>query len=438
VSHFHPRAPGGRADHRPYLRRRACQPSVRRLVPTPALLALVFAAASLQAVAAGLGYAEALELARQAAPTLRAGDAAVAAVVAVRPAAATLPDPRLSAGIENLPIAGPDRWSPTRDTATMHRLALMQDVPNRAKREARAQVAQARVERERTMRAATALAVQRDTALAWLGAFHAGRRQALLAELRRENDVLQQTLPARVAAAQAQPADLAMARLEALAIADRGDDLARDVRRARAELRRWVGERADEPLLGAPVLPAVQAEHVRAGLARHAELAPYGALREMASAEMAEAEADKRGDWSWEIAYSRRPRYDDMVSFQLRFDLPWQRDQRQQPAVEAKRREAYRIEAEREDVLRRHAAEVEAMLAELAALEAQLARASGPALALASERAQLALASYQAGRGELGAVLAARAQAIELRLRVIELEAGRDALRVRLTTLIAE
>mgnify|MGYP000887145109 CR=1 FL=1 len=47
-------------------------------------------------------------------------------------------------------------------------------------------------------------------------------------------------------------------------------------------------------------------------------------------AEVAEADAEKRGDWSWEVAYSRRPRYDDMVSFQLSFDLPWQRDRRQQ------------------------------------------------------------------------------------------------------------
>jgi hypothetical protein len=39
-----------------------------------------------------------------------------------------------------------------------------------------------------------------------------------------------------------------MARQEALALADRGDDLARDVARARAELRRWVGARADDAL----------------------------------------------------------------------------------------------------------------------------------------------------------------------------------------------
>ncbi len=41
-----------------------------------------------------------------------------------------------------------------------------------------------------------------------------------------------------------------MARQEALALADRGDELARDEARTRAALRRLVGPRADEPLRG--------------------------------------------------------------------------------------------------------------------------------------------------------------------------------------------
>jgi cobalt-zinc-cadmium efflux system outer membrane protein len=426
VSHNHPGALAPCARSRQ---------SLRRANLVAAMLAAVLHGPSL---AAGLSYAEAIELARQTAPALRAGDAAVASAAAARPAAATLPDPRLAAGIENLPIAGPDRWSATRDSGTMQRLALMQEVPNRAKREARQQVAEARIERERATRAVTALTVKRESALAWIGAYHAERRLALLAELRRENQLLQDTLPARIAGGQSQPADLTMARQEALTIADRGDDLARDVRRARAELRRWVGVRADDPLVGLPMLPGVAAEKLRGDLHRHADLLAYGPMRDMANAEMAEADAEKRGDWAWEVAYSRRPRYDDMVSFQLSFDLPWQRDRRQQPAVEAKRQEALRIDAEREEASRRHAAEVDAMLADGAALEAQLTRLQGAGLALSEERVRLATASYQAGRGDLGAVLAARAQAVDVRLRAIELEAQRDALRVRLTTLIAE
>lgn len=385
-----------------------------------------------------LGYAEALEIARQTAPALRAQQATLAGSSALVPGAAALPDPRLSVGVENLPAGGPDRWRTTRDAGTMQRIALMQEVPNRAKREAREQAAQARSERDRAMLAATELAVRRDAGLAWLAVHFAEARLAQLAGFERENRLLQDTLPARIAAGSAQPAELTMARQEALAIADRADDLARDLRSARAELRRWVGERAAAPLRGEPPTLPVDGEALRASLPHHAELAPYAPMRAMAQAEVAEADAEKRGDWAWELAYSRRPRYDDMVSFQLSFELPWQRDRRQQPQIEARRRELERVEAERDERLRRHAAETDAMLAELQALDAQAERLRVAGQPLAAERVALATAAYQAGRADLSAVLAARTQVLEARLRAIDLDAQRAALRVRLSTLIAE
>ncbi|MGE0674782.1 MAG: TolC family protein [Methylibium sp.] len=385
-----------------------------------------------------LSYAQALDIARQNAPALRAQQALLAGSSAALPAAAVLPDPRLAVGIENLPVAGPDRWSTTRDTGTMQRIALMQDVPNRAKRDARELGAQARVERDRATLALMELAVRRDAGLAWMAVHFAEARLAAVNDLLRENRLLQDTLPARIAAGSAQPAELTMARQEAVAIADRADDLARDIHKARAELRRWVGALADAPLAGVPEPLALDEHTVQARLPHHAELAPFAPMRAMAQAELAEAEADKRGDWSWEVAYSRRPRYDDMVSFQLRFDLPWQHDRRQQPQVESRRREIERVEAERDEVLRRNAAQADGMLADLRALDAQAERLRRLSQPLAAERVALALAAYQAGRGELTAVLTARSQVLETRLRAIDLEAQRMALRLRLTTLIAE
>lgn len=431
-----------------------CRPAGRRQPPIPALhpfalraALLVLLLAALSATPAwanppaptpGLSYAEALALARLGAPMLRAQQATLAASTALERAAATLPDPQLSVGIENLPIAGPDRWSPTRDAGTMQRIALMQDVPNGARREARAQAARARTERDRATLAATELAVQRDAGLAWLAVHFAEARLAQLAGFQRENRLLQDTLPARIAAGSALPAELTTARQEALAIADRADDLARDVRKARAELRRWIGERAAAPLQGAaPALP-VDGAALRAALPRHAELAPYVPMRALAQAEVAEADAERRGDWGWEVAYSRRPRYDDMVSFQLRFELPWQQGRRQQPQLQARQREAERLEAEREELLRRHAADTDAMLAELQALDAQAERLRAAGQPLAAERVALALAAYEAGRGDLAAVLAARGQVLETQLRGIDLDAQRAALRLRLSTLTAE
>ena len=399
---------------------------------TLALLCLPLAAR------AGLSFDETMRLAREQAPALQAQRSSLDGAQALLPAAATLPDPRLIVGLDNLPVTGADRFSTTADFMTMQRIGLMQEVPNTAKREARAAGAQARIERERAMLGVTELAVRRDAALAWLAVYYAESRTGRLAELERENQLLQDTLNARIASGQALPAERTTARIDALMIADRYDDARRDVERARASLRRWVGARAAEPLEGSPPALQVSAEQLRAELHRHAELAPYDAMQAMARAEAGEADAAQRGDWGWELVYSRRPQYGDMMSFQLVFDLPWDRERRQLPQVTAKLREAARIEAERADTQRRHAEEIDAQLAELKALDAQHARLQGQALALNSERVTLALASYQAGRGDLSAVLVARRETVEARLRLIDLDAQRAALRVRLNTLIAE
>ena len=403
-----------------------------------ALSMVALAAHAAWAAAAGLGFAEAQDLARQTAPALRAQQANVDGSSAALGAADTLPDPRLTVGIDNLPTQGMDAWSTTRDFMTMQRVTLMQEVPNRAKRDARVAMGQARIERDRAMLAATAVAVKRGAGLAWLGVYFAEQRRALLAEFERENRLLQDTLGARIAAGGAMPADLTMARQDGLMIADRDDQLGRDIAKARAELRRWIGERASEPLAGPPELPAVSAEQLRSQLARSAELRPYAPMREMAAAEMSEMAAEKNGDWGWELTYSRRPKYDDMISVMLTFDLPWQRERRQQPQVDAKRREVERIEAERDDMARRLALESDAMWADLQAMDAMHARLAGAGRQLAAERVALLTAGYQSGRNDLGQVLAARAQALETRMKVIDLDAERAAMRVRLAALIAE
>ena len=390
------------------------------------------------AASAGLSFDETTRLAREQAPALQAQRSTLDGAQALLPAAGTLPDPRLIVGLDNLPVTGADRFSTTADFMTMQRIGLMQEVPNTAKREARAAGAQARIERERALLTVTELAVRRDAALAWLAVYFAESRAARLADLDRENQLLQDTLDARIASGQALPAERTMARIDALMIADRRDDALRDVERARGSLRRWVGARAAEPLDGGPPTLQVSAEQLRAELHRHAEIAPYDAMQAMARAEAREADAEQRGDWGWELVYSRRPQYGDMMSFQLVFDLPWDSERRQQPQLIAKQREAARIEAERADTLRRHGEEIDAQLAELKALDAQHARLERQALALNSERVALTLASYQAGRGDLGAVLVARREAVETRLRLIDLDAQRAALRVRLNTLIAE
>jgi outer membrane protein TolC len=386
-----------------------------------------------------LSFAEAREIAEQHSPRVSAQRLQIDAAQSVQKAAGTLPDPKLSVGLENLPISGMDRWSLTRESMTGQRLALMQEVPNQAKRAAKVASAQARVERERAALVLQRLQIRQELGLAWIAAQAVEQRDQLLAELLAENQRLQDSLPARVAGGSAQAGDLLAAQQEALALSDRRDDLQRDRSKARAMLRRWVGPRADESLqggIGPLIHPVAQ---LRAELSSHAELALYPTMQSMARAESHEAQSESRGDWSWEIAYSRRDRrWGDMVSFQVTFDLPWQKDRRQTPMIQAKQRELERLEAEQEDVSRRHLQELDDSAAELQALDSQIERLKSTGLQLAQGRAELALSNYRAAKSDLSAVLGARAQVLETRLRLIDLQAQRDGVTMRLNSLIAD
>lgn len=389
--------------------------------------------------ATGLSFAEATRIALGRAPALTARQADLEGAQSASLSADALPDPRLLVGIDNLPISGPARFSTTSEAMTMKRLGWMQEVPNADKRRARADAAEAEVAQVRAALVLDRSNVRREVALAWLARYYTERRLALFAAVEDENRLLQQTIGARVAAGRALPADASMARQEGLGLADRRDELERARRQAIASLRRWVGAAADQPLAGEPPELAPHAAHLLDNIDRHAELGTYDATLARTEAQTRELEASKRGDWSWEVMYGRRaPEYGDMVSVQLSFELPFWSSRRQDPLIAAKRQERARIDAERDDMRRRHAEEIEGMLAEHTALARQLARANEAAVPTADERVRLTLASYEAGRTDLGAVLAARRDAAEARLRAIDLEAQQHAVRARLATLSAE
>ena len=431
-------APGERrpAPGRGVVRATSCRTWTHRL----SVLSIALAGSMLAASGAyALSFVEAREIAEQQSPRVSAQRLQIDAVESAQKAAGTLPDPKLSIGLESFPISGMDRWSLTRESMTGQRLALMQEVPNQAKRAAKVASAQARVERERAALVLQRLQIRQELGLAWIAAQAVEQRDQLLAELLAENQRLQDSLPARVAGGSAQAGDLLAAQQEALALSDRRDDLQRDRSKARAMLRRWVGPRADESLqggIGPLIHPVAQ---LRAELSSHAELALYPTMQSMARAESHEAQSESRGDWSWEVAYTRRDRrWGDMVSFQLTFDLPWQKERRQTPMIQAKQRELERLEAEQEDVTRKHLQELDDSAAELQALDSQIERLQSTGLQLAQGRAELALSNYRSAKGDLSAVLGARAQVLEARLRLIDLQAQRDGVTTRLNSLIAD
>lgn len=85
----------------------------------------------------------ALKLAEQYAPTLRVNSAQIEGAENVVLASGILPNPKLFVGLENYPISGDASWSVTQDGMTMQKIGVMQDFPNRAKRQAEVELAKA-------------------------------------------------------------------------------------------------------------------------------------------------------------------------------------------------------------------------------------------------------------------------------------------------------
>lgn len=385
------------------------------------------------AQAAPLSFTSALDLAERQSPKLAANAAAIDAARSAAIPAGALPDPKVFAGIDNFPVSGPDAGRLQADFMTMQKIGVMQEVPNADKRRAREAVAAASVDVASAQRRVDRLAVRRDAALAWLDLYYLQRKQALFADLDHENTLLGQIVQAQIASGRAQAADAVAPKQEAAQLADSRDDLARDLMQASAKLRQLIGGGADDGLVGAPPAFEVNAQHLRGHLQQHPELLAFAAETRKAQAEVTEAQSMKKSDWGVELAYQRRaPQFGNMVSIQFTFDLPVSPATRQDPLIAAKQRELDRIDAEREGMLRTQATELENLLAEYDALSRQLERAKQIALPLAEQKVALQTASYQAGKGDLSAVLAARRERIEQRLRIVELEAGQARVGARL------
>ena len=384
-------------------------------------------------LAAPLSFNAALDLAEQQAPGLAADTAQIAAAHLAAIPAGALPDPKLFVGVDNYPVSGAERWQLNSDGMTMRKFGLTQEVPNAAKRSARIELAEADVDIAEAQRRIEQLAVRRNTALAWLDRYYLERKLVVFDELDHENRILAAAVQAQLAAGRGQVADVVMPKQEAAQLADRRDDLVRDLAKARANLRRYVGAAADELLLGEPPPLALDALHLREHVHQHPELLAYTAETRKAEAELQAARAEKKPDWGVELAYQHRaPQFGDMVSLQFNIDLPIFAAARQDPLIAAKQQQLARIDGEREDLLRGHTDELENSLADHEALARQLERAEHTLLPLAQQKVDLQYTSYKAGSSDLSAVLAARRELVDQRLRIIDLESQGAAIAVRL------
>ena len=408
-----------------------------------AFIAIAVLSASLTAVAAEspLTLAEAQRQAISRSRALAAQDAASSAAREMAVAAAQLPDPVATLGINNLPINGPDAWSLTNDFMTMRSVGLMQEFTRDDKRRARAERFEREADKSLAEKEARIAAIRRDTALVWLDRYYAEAQSAVLAEQSRQARLEIEAAETAYRSGRGNLADVLGARSALVTLDDRASELARRVAAARIALARWVGDASSAPLAERPSIEALAFDPrtLDADVSQHPEMAVLSRDEALAAAEVRMAETSRKPDWSVQLMYSQRgPAYSNMVSINLSVPLQWDRRNRQDRELAAKLAQLDQARAEREDKLRAHTAEVRAMLTEWESNRERLKRYERELVPLAGERTQATLAAYRGAKAGLTDVLAARRGEIEIRMQALQLEADAARLWAQLNYLVRD
>jgi outer membrane protein, heavy metal efflux system len=386
-------------------------------MPRHRLLLLLLGVLSLNARAEEpLSLEAAVERALEIAPQVGAGTANVEGLQAAAVSAGRLPDPQIIVGIDNLPVTGEDAYSTTSDFMTMRKAGLMQEFPAAAKRRLQHELAGARVGVAEAELLASRLDIARQVAQTWIRRATAEQSLNELRALQPELELQATAARAAVSAGRSSTADALAAEVTLAELQSRLLRMQSEARQASFELARWIDSDATRPLASIPSLddlptpPAALLETVH----EHGSLLTFQSQIEAARLDVDFAKAQRRPDWSAELAFAKRgPDFSDMVSLEFRIGLPLFAKNRQNPQISAKQAELRKLEADREAELRMHIAEIHQMITQWQQLGEQLGQYERELLPLARERSRAALASYRSGRGDLRLALDAYRQEIE-------------------------
>lgn len=373
-----------------------------------------------------LTFSYAVSNALQQSPELSASQTAIHSAQSSAIPAGSLPDPKLITGLDNFPVSGPMANSLTEESMTMEKIGLMQEIPNSAKRDAREEVASAQIQQAGSQHSILQVDVAQGAAVAWLSRYYLEQQLGLLHQLERENDVLGTALQAQIVSGRTPLADSLNADEKQAELADREDQLQRELRTATANLSRYIGANAQQPLVGsAPDLPVDAATYLKT-LHKTPKIQAYNSETAKAKAELRAAQAEKKPDWSVELDYQRRdPQYGNMVSVQFTVGLPVFAASRQDPIIAAKTLDLAQVGELRDAAMRQQTNQLNNDLADYATLTRQIERIDQRWLPLARQKVTLLNAGYSRGTSDSAALINARSAVLEQQIRKVGLQSQR-------------
>ena len=415
------------------------------LFPRLLVTALILAAAigsTLPKAFAGevpLTLAEAQRRAIERSRQLSAKDHSILASREMAVAAGQLPDAVLKAGIDNLPVSGQDKFSLTKDFMTMRRIGIMQEFTRSDKRILRANRLNQTAEKTIAEKDVTAAAIERDTALAWLDLYYVQKMAAIVEEQGSQAKLEIQAADGAYRSGRGSQAEVFASRSAVASFEDRSSEYRRRVLNAKTQLARWVGIGAGLPLAGKPDTDVIRLDpaSLDTQLAHHPDIAVFSKQVEIAETDARLAQANKKSDWTVEVAYQQRgPAYSNMASIGVSIPLQWDQKNRQDREISSKLAAIEQAKDERDEMLRDHVAQTKIMINEWENDRERSARYERDIVPLAQRRTLAGIAAYSGGKALLADVLSARRNEIDVRLQALQLQADTARLWAQLNFLL--
>lgn len=405
-------------------------------IATHAALAEIPLALDDRLAAGGLSQDQAAALALAAQPQFTAREDAMRALRENAVAAGELPDPKLTFGLQALPL---DTFDFAQEAMTQAVVGVSQAIPGGDKRALNRERMGREAEQVVADLAATRRRVERDVRLVWLDLWLPTQS---LGWLRRLGDEYQQQIEwGEVAwkAGKLSRDDILQWRALREGARDRESELRVMRERARAQLRRWLGEAGEaEPAPEPPPLIALD-PRAEEGLDRHPELLRLQRALHVARADADLAKEAGKPDWNVNLAYGARGGgRPDLLSLVVGVDLPIFQANRQDRRLAARLAQVNQVEAQREEQRRLLLATLRTAQAERELAEERIQRFERDILPLQASREAAALADYRSGKGAWSRVLDARRAQIETRLQWLGQRAAQARADVQLRYLIGD
>lgn len=398
-------------------------PRRARTLSSTLVIALAFMSVAAHAQEAPVTLDAALQAATDRSASMQAAQASVSASSEAAVKAGQLPDPMLAAGVDNLPINGPQGFTIGQNILTMRRVGIEQEWVSPEKRRLRSALANQVIDRERSGYLTQLANVRQQTATAWLNAAYAKKALSLQQELLRHMTHELVATQASYRGAKASAADVTQNRLMLAQTQDQLLKAQQTLQTALISLSRWtagaVTDVAGEPPAPQSVVASLPPEQL--GEVQPALVAASADIR-VADADTAVANSNRSTNWTWNVSYLQGGGASRFASVGIRIPLPINRKNVEDRDAAEKAELGTKARLMYEDTLRQVAADIRTQSAILASGRERIANLSHSLLPAADQRVQLAAAAYKAGTGSLAETFAARRAQLDAELQVLDLQ----------------